>query len=247
MALEEITEDNPEKEKSSPVSKKFRYMCLAGIGAITIATGILMGCSPAPNNCANPPEFSEASEYVVRQEPFSLVAKYDIITGNNCRAGTITNEIFKYPRRFRIEANGEYIGKIQSEWLTLGEDMTVYDGTGNATAVIDHKLWESTKNYGGFYIEIKDSRGEIVGILKEEPFALFREERHWKYFEVLNPDNQSAMAIIVCESVLPDTYRVKNYSNMDNRTLAGLVAMLDKIEDDAAAASSSSSSSSPSD
>lgn len=214
-------------------------MAAAAAGLIYLYSGKGI-TSQRPVQCESAPSFMDADEFTIREHFFRLMPTYDLITCDNCDSGDMKREWLTFTRKTRLNADGADLGEIDTKILSLGYDMTVYDEQGQIISTIDHKILDSALNFGGYYIEIKDPAGNLQGILKQDPFALWTQS-NWKYFEVISPSGE-LVAEIEYKSILPDTYHVSNKSGIDNRTLAGLVSILDQIQDEATSSGSSRSS-----
>jgi uncharacterized protein YxjI len=211
-----------------------KYMS-AGL-ALAIAASILSECKITPSgsdspDCASAPEFLAAQDFTIKEHILELTPTYDLIAGNNCDVGTMTRKILTFTRETDITADGSDLGRIETKIISLGTDMTVYDANGNVVSTVDHKLLDSALNFGGYYIEISDPSGQILGTLKQDPFSIWTQAA-WRYFDVTSPDGKVA-ATIEYTALIPDTYHVVNHSTIDNRTLAGVVSILDQLQDEA--------------
>ncbi len=213
---------------------KIQNIMSAGL-ALVLAAYSISACnttlsSPKPENCKTQASFMDSDNFTIRERVIELMPTYDLVSDENCDMGTMSRKFFTFTRTTDLEANDTDLGKIETKIISLGYDMTVYDENGNVISTIDHKLIDSLKNWGGYYIEIKNPSGQLVGTMKQDPFALW-EKSNWKYFEVSSPDGET-LATIEYTAFIPDTYHVKNNSNIDNRTLSGIVSILDQIQDE---------------
>ncbi len=217
------------------------YRAAAYLAAGALAIYALAACSPAPRNCAESPSFLKSSSHVIREHFVEFTPTYDLIAGDNCIVGTMTRDFLTFTRNTRIEASGKPVGSIDTRLVSIGYDMTVRDADGNVINTADHKVLNSLLNFGGFYIEIKDSEENLVATLKQDPFALWS-QAVWKQFDLLNADGE-VIASIEYTNFVPDTYSVKNAAGkLDNRTLAGIVGILDQLEDEMNSSNDSKSS-----
>ena len=190
----------------------------------------MSACSQAPVDCEKAYDYRHAREYTIREQFLTLTPTYDIMDENGCDIGTMSRRFFSFLRETDIEGNNVNLGRIETELLSFGYDMNVYDSDGNIINTADHKLMDSMLNFGGFYIEIKNTEGKIVGTMKQDPFSLFTGGA-WKYFDIKDTEG-NIIAEIEYTSFIPDTYKVTNNSDIDNRTIAGIVGLLDQIEDE---------------
>ncbi|MFH1174002.1 MAG: hypothetical protein V1725_02645 [archaeon] len=200
-----------------------------------IAAALLYGgCSPSPQKPGPgdyAPPFLEAENFGVRERMFSIPMMYDLTTGNNYDVGDMRTRFFSLTRETNLSAD-KYLGHINTKLLSWGYDMVVYDETGNVLATVDHRLGKSFFNFGGFVMDIKNPQGKTVGVLKQDPFAFWNSSL-WKYFDVRDPSTGEVISRIECTSLMPDTYHVSNRKKtLDNRVLAGIVGILDQIEDE---------------
>jgi uncharacterized protein YxjI len=204
------------------------------IAALLLAPTQCTSSSPQPKGstgCEDAPSYLDADELVIRERLLRLMPTFDAVTGNNCQVATMTREWLTFTRTTNFEEDGQNIGQIDTKFLSWGYDMTVRDQNGEIVNTIDHKLLESFYNFGGFYMEIADPDGKVVGVLKQDPFAIWNVDQ-WKYFEVRDPDTNEVIVTIEYTAMIPDTYKITNNSGISNLTLGGVVALLDQIEDE---------------
>jgi hypothetical protein len=203
--------------------------CMAGAAIIYSAFSTKSPQTPQAGDHA--PPFLETNSFGIREKVFSIPTTYDITTGGNYDVGDMKTELFSFTRETHL-ISGKYLGHINTKLLSWGYDMIVYDENNNVLATVDHKLGESFMNFGGFVMDIKDPQGKTVGMLKEDPFAIWN-SNNWRYFDIKNPRTGEVEAQIECISFIPDTYQVRNKTKrIDNRVLAGIVGILDQIEDE---------------
>lgn len=192
---------------------------------------VLGGCSPSPDKGISNYNFESSNTYTIREHLIQMTPTYDIIGADNRKVGEIERDFLTLTRNSEIRAGANKVGNIETKIISLGYDMAIKDQEGQVLNTIDHKLMASLMNFGGFYMEIKDPTNQKVGTLKQDPFALFT-QGNWKYFDIKDV-NGNTIAKIEYTAMIPDTYKVNNLSGkIDNRTLVGIVSILDQIEDE---------------
>jgi hypothetical protein len=194
------------------------------------AGAILPACSPSPESGPSKYSFTTVPSYTVREHIFRITPTYDLIDKDNHEMGRMSRNLFTLTRHTDIQANNHPVGSIETKIFSIGHDMTVWDENEKVINTVDHKILSSLLNFGGFYMEIKDPSGQLVGTLKKDSFALFTQSA-WKYFDIKGKNGET-LAKIECTSLFPDAYRVDNLTHtLDNRTLAGVVSILDQLAD----------------
>ncbi len=164
--------------------------------------------------------------FEVREIPLSWGNTYNIYTAGE-KVGVIREQVFHFGKRFDLYAGNEekHLGWIDEQVFSFGHKSRIFDEHGSCIGQLDEVVLRLTP---GHVIEIKDVIGNVRAVSRERIFSMGHTA------DIMSPDKKISYGTSR-KHVFLDQYIVHMlHPTLDSRVILALVAMEDKLEDEAA-------------